>query len=99
MDVLYAALAERAFAHDDAPLLILDAGRENFASAGTATVDKRDYREIQQAAAVMAAIDLHLARVARPDGDYHAVVDEQVRDFHGRLQIPARVESQVDYQS
>src|SRR5262249_14953982 len=94
LNVLHAALAEAALAHDDGPLVILQARRDNFAGAGAALVHEADHGEVEVAADLLAAVRFHLAD-ARADADDLAVVDEQVGNRHGATQEPARVEAEV----
>src|SRR5262249_29705144 len=94
-DVLDAALAVAALAHDQGPALVLEAGREDLAAAGAAAVHHADHGEVEVAAGVPAVERLLLAD-PRPDRHDQAVVDEQVGDVHGAVQVTARVEAQVN---
>src|SRR5207253_1849396 len=82
LDVLHAALAVAALAHDDRPLVVLEAGRDDLAGAGAAAVDQADHFEVQVAALVPALVLLLLAD-ARPNADDRPLVDEHVGNRHG----------------
>src|SRR5206468_1989508 len=77
LDVLHAALAVAALAHDDRPVMVLQAGGDDLAAAGAAAVDQANHREIEVAAVVLAGIRL-LPTDARLDGYDQAIVDVEV---------------------
>src|SRR5262249_26695190 len=91
LDVLHAPLAVGALTHDDRPLVVLQAGRDDLAGAGAHAVDQADHREAQLAAA-RDALHAVLQPQPRPThADDRPLVDEQVADLPGALQQAARV--------
>src|SRR5579871_2487467 len=95
LDVLYTALAVAALAHDDGPVVVLQAGGHDLAAAGAVAVDQAHHREVEQAVFVLALV-LRLPPHPWLDGNDQAVVDEDVRDVHRAGEQPARVEAQVE---
>src|SRR5262245_22261497 len=81
LNVLHAALAERPLADDGRPLVVLEAGRDDFAGAGALAVDQADHGEVRQSAELSAA-PLIVDVVSRPaDADDGTILDEQVGDL------------------
>ena len=96
-DVLHAALAPGAFADDHGPLVVLQAGRQDFAGAGAIVVDQHDHGKALEGAVLLGLPD-PLRRIASLGADDLAVGDEQVGHLDGRAQQPARIEAQVENQ-
>ena len=95
--VLHASLAPGALADDDRPLVVLQAGGHDLAGTGAVAVDQHDHGKALEGAFLVGVPDA-LGAVAALGADDPAFGNEQVADFDGRTEQPARIEPQVQDQ-
>ena len=97
IDVLHAAFAPGPLADDHRPLVVLQTGGDDFAGAGAVAIDQHDHRKALEGAVLVGVPDPFRA-VAALGADDAAAGNEQVADFDGRAEQPARIETQIEDQ-
>src|SRR5262249_4948468 len=92
LNILDAPLAVATLTHDDGAEMVLEASRDDFASAGAHAVDQANHRKVEVTPFMVTKLGL-LATDSRTDGHNLAVVDKQVGDLHGTAEQPPWIEA------
>src|SRR5262245_40936657 len=96
--ILHTAFSPSPFAENHGPVLILEAGRNNFAGAGAVSIDEYHDRYIAEFPA-FGRVPNTLVRVAAIGADNAAAVDEQIAHSHSGGQQSAWIKSQIEHQT
>ena len=96
-DVLDRPLAIAALADDRGAVVVLETGRDDLGGRGRVLIDQDDHREAVEGPFLLSLVGLGDGVPPLRAHD-QSVLDEQVGDFHGRAEEPARVVAEVENQ-